>query len=323
MDNNKTVESLVSHSGALTHNVSTFLGVDSLYLFIFYCSVALFIAILIVSARFIWKYRKRSGYTNEGVTQITHSTKLELAWTIPPLIVCLVIFAWGFKDFLHMSVAPKGSEEIHVIGKKWMWQFQYKNGTTSIGELVVPVNTPITLVMSSEDVIHSFYLPNFRVKRDVLPNRYTRVWFEATKTGTFQVFCTEFCGDGHSDMLAVIRVVPNAEYRKWVADGGSVGGDDMPLDKLGEKLAQAKGCAACHSIDGSQKVGPTWKGLFGSSRKFVDGGGVVADENYIRESIEKPHLHVVAGYGPVMPVYAGLLKERELAGLVEYIKSLK
>ncbi|NDC82376.1 cytochrome c oxidase subunit II [bacterium] len=296
-------------------------NIDGLFNFILYGSILLFVGILIVTALFIIKYRKRPGYSPPSGPHITHNTFLELAWTVPPLILTIFIFYWGFTGFLDMAVAPKNSLDISVTGKKWMWQFEYKNGTKTLGEIVVPVNTPVSLIMSSEDVIHSFYVPNFRIKRDVIPNRYTKQWFEATRTGTFQIFCTEYCGDGHSQMLGVIRVVSADDYEKWLANAGSAD-DGLPPEKLGEKLYTSKGCVACHSVDGTNKIGPTWKGLFGKTRAYA-GGSTVADENYIKESIENPTAKVVTGYQPVMPSFKGLLNDKEIAGVIAYIKTLK
>ncbi len=323
MDNKIVNESLIAGKGWFPADVSTFGNyVDSLYSFILWVSVILFVAITIVVVTFVLKYRKRPGYVQPGGEHITHNTKLELAWTVPPLILCLFVFYWGFTGFLDMSVAPKNGEEIHVVGKKWIWQFEYKNGTKTLSEMVVPVNTPIILVMTSEDVLHSFYSPNMRIKRDVVPNRYTKIWFQATRTGNFQIFCTEFCGDGHSQMQGTIRVVSAEEYKDWLANSGSAD-DGLPLEKLGEKVYSAKGCVACHSIDGSAMVGPSWKGAWGTSRPMTGGGSVIMDENYVKESVNYPIAKVVQGYQPVMPSYKGLLSDREIDGVIAYLKTLK
>lgn len=295
-------------------------NVDSLFYFILWGSVIIFAGIIAVTVYFLFAYKRK--HDNQLATkQMTHNTFLELAWTIPPTILVLIVFAWGFKGFLDMSVAPLGSQEIHVTAKKWFWEFSYPNGTTAIGELVVPVNTPVTLLMTSTDVIHSFYVPNFRIKRDVLPNRYTKLWFEADKVGNYQVFCTEYCGDGHSAMLGVVRVLSAEDYKEWLASASS--GDDLPLDKLGEKLYASKACITCHSVDGSPKVGPSWKGLYGSKRQLKSGESVVSDENHIRDSILNPGAQVTAGFDNVMPTYAGSLSDREIEGLIAYIKTLQ
>lgn len=293
---------------------------DNLYNFILWGSVLLFIALTVAVGYFLYKY-KRTEQNQVASKQITHHDALEITWTIIPLIITMFIFVWGYKGYLSMTVPPANATEIRVTAKKWMWQFEYPNGNRGIGELVVPVNTPIRLVMSSEDVIHSFYVPNFRIKRDVIPNRYTRIWFQATKPGNYQLFCTEFCGDGHSEMLGTIRVVTPEGYQKWLQEANS--SSDMPLHELGEKVYASKGCNACHSLDGTAKVGPSWKGLYGATRKFTDGKSLIADDNYIRESIMDPKAKVVAGFQPVMPTFAGLLNDREVTGVIEYIKKLK
>ncbi len=321
MDNNKN-ESLVK-KGSLwfPEKASTeAYHVDSLFNFILWASIIMFIGITAVLVYFVRKF-KRTKDNMVAQAQIIHNVKLEIIWTVIPLIITLFIFYWGIEGYFKMTVPPSNAMEIRVTAKKWMWQFDYASGTKSIGELVVPVDTPIKLVMSSEDVIHSFYAPNFRIKRDVIPNRYTRIWFEANRTGQFQIFCTEYCGDGHSDMMGTVRVLSGADYEKWLKEGDS--GADMPLDKLGEKVYNSKGCATCHSTDGSAKTGPSWKGLYGSTRNFNGGGSTKADDNYIRESIVKPAEHVVAGYQPVMPTFAGILNDREINGVIEYIKTLK
>ncbi len=293
---------------------------DRLFYFIFICSCLMFVGIIFVVFYFLKKYKKTQS-NQVAELQLTHHHLLELSWTIIPLILVLFVFGWGFKGFLTLSVAPSDAMEIHVVAKKWLWQFEYPNGNKTIGELVVPVHKPIKLIMTSEDVIHSFYLPNFRVKRDVVPNRYTRLWFESKRVGNFQIFCTEFCGDGHSDMLGVLRVLDDKAYVAWEKEVNS--GADMPLDQLGEKVYTTKGCITCHSIDGSVKTGPTWKGLFGSVHKLTNGQSVSVEENYIRESITAPQAKVVAGFQPVMPTYSGVLNDREIVAVIEYIKKLK
>ena len=275
----------------------------------------------IIGLMFIIKY-KRTGAHVKAKKQVIHNDVIETAWTVIPLIVVMIIFWWGYKDYLKLSVSPPNTLDIKVMGKKWFWAFNYpKEGINTLNEFVVPVDTPIRLIMSSEDVLHSFYIPNFRVKKDVIPNRYTTVWFHAKDQGTYQIFCTEYCGDGHSEMLAVLKVVSYGEYEKWL----KVSGEDTstPLPELGKKLYTAKACNTCHSLDGSLKVGPSWKGIYNSPRALSDGTSVNADDNYIRESIVNPQTKVVKGCAPVMPTYAGLLSDREIDAIIEYIKSLK
>jgi cytochrome c oxidase subunit 2 len=255
----------------------------------------------------------------------------------------MVIFGWGYSVYLSMTQAPTDAYEVRVIAKQWLWQFQYDNGRTTIGELYVPMNRPVKLIMTSEDVLHSFFVPNFRVKQDVVPGMYTSVWFEAKMPGKHQIFCTEYCGTSHSGMLGQVIALDDKQWTDWnagkklgaipvagrelteaekaaVANGGK---NVLPLAEQGKALFESKGCLACHSPDGSPKVGPTLKGVFGSKVELADGSTVTADENFIRESIEKPQAKVVKGFQPVMPTFQGLLSETELNALIAYIKSLK
>ena len=306
----------------LPESVSTVSGnVDTLFNFLMGLSVIVFLGIIGVGIYFLIKYR-RTEKNKKASEQLIHSTALEISWTVIPLVICMFIFAWGYKDYLKLTVSPADAIEFQVTAKKWMWQFENpRTGAKSLNELVVPVNTPVQLIMTSEDVIHSFFVPNFRIKRDVIPNRYTQVWFEATKIGNFQVFCTEYCGDAHSNMMASIRVLSQSDYEEWLSNNNS--GEDIPLEALGKKLYTAKACSTCHSLDGSSMIGPTWKGLYGTRRIFDDGSAIDVDDNYIRESIINPGARIVKGYPPVMPTYSGLLSDREISGLIEYIKTIK
>jgi cytochrome c oxidase subunit 2 len=212
--------------------------------------------------------------------------------------------------------------EIIVTGKKWLWEFEYPDGTRSLNDLHVPVNKPVKLIMHAEDVIHSFYVPAFRLKRDVLPGRYTELWFTATEPGVHQVYCTEYCGKGHSDMLARIYVDTPEEYEVFLREGDEQV-RKMPLKDLGKLVYENKGCATCHSIDGSRGQGPSFKGIWGKTERGANGKEYLVDENYIRESILMPNAVVVQGYEPIMPTFQGLLREREILGVIEYIKSLQ
>jgi cytochrome c oxidase subunit 2 len=203
-----------------------------------------------------------------------------------------------------------------------VWEFEYPDGLRTLNEIHVPVNRPVRLVMRSEDVIHSFFVPTFRVKKDVLPGRYTELWFTATRPGRHQVLCTEYCGKGHSDMLALIHVDDDEAYQRWLIEGDE-SLKTMPLTELGQMVHENRGCATCHSLDGTRGQGPSWKGIFGTTHQMQDGSSVVVDENYLRESILEPQNKIVAGYEGIMPTYKGLLREREVLGVIEYIKNLK
>jgi cytochrome c oxidase subunit II len=310
---------------------------DSLYGFLVWISVFFFILVVGGMIYLAIRYRKREG---AKAKYITGNHTIEAIWTIVPTILLLVIFAWGYQVYNAMTRAPDDAMEVRVIGKQWLWQFQYQDGKSTIGELYVPINKPIKLVMSSEDVLHSFFIPNFRVKQDVVPGMYTSVWFEAKIAGQHQVYCTEYCGFSHSGMLAKVIVLEPAEWEAWKKGkpvGGSVGTvgasgtgtTEEPklaaegLPEQGRKLTEAKGCIACHSDTGEAKIGPSFKGVFGHDVELADGSKVKADENYLRESILKPQAKVVKGFNPVMPTFQGLLTEAEMNAIIAYIKSLK
>lgn len=295
--------------------------VDLMYDIITWGSAVIFFAIVLVMIYFGIKYRRTSDNVKAS-GQLTHHLGLELGWTIAPLFIVAAIFWYGFKDYLYIVVPPGNAYEIKVVAKQWMWQFEYPDeNIKTLNELYVPVNRPIKLTMIADDVLHSFYVPSFRTKKDVVPNRYTTVWFEAVREGDFQIFCTEFCGDGHSDMMARLTVLSEDNFKEWLKKGSST--DDIPLLELGQQLYTKNACNTCHSIDGTVKVGPSWKGLYRKTQGMADGTELLSDENYIRESIVNPQAKIVSGYAPVMPSYAGLLSDREIDAIIEYIKSLK
>ncbi len=300
---------------------STIAGeVDPLFDFILYASVIMFIIVVAGMAYFSWRYRRRK--TDGLVTGATHNTALEIIWTAIPTILILIVFVWGFKTFMRMHVAPKDAIEVKLTAQKWFWTFDYPSGANSVNELMVPVDKPIKLLMSSKDVIHSFFVPNFRVKMDVLPNRYTVAWFEATKVGDYDLFCTEFCGKGHSEMRGTIKVVSEREYNAW-QEASSGSGEGMTLEEFGAKLYKSKACVTCHTLDGNKLVGPSFKGKFGTMEHLTDGQQVLIDENYMRESILLPKAKIVSGFEPVMPTYQGILKDRQIDALIAYLKTIK
>jgi len=260
---------------------------------------------------------KRKHPQQKASAQITHNFKLEVAWTLIPAIVFFVLFTWGYVDYIDEVVIPENSMEVKVNAEQWSWEFVYPNGAKE-NTLVVPINQPIRLLMTSQKVIHSFFVPAFRIKKDVLPNMYTTLWFEATKKGEYHVFCTEFCGTSHSKMITKVRVVDYPEFKEWVDSKTTLG---LTPEQLGEKIYKQK-CFACHNLDGTATIGPSWKGLFGSKSK-TNTGNVLVDENYIRESIEEPAKKVVVGFAPTMPTYQGILSDVEIEGLITFIKTLK
>lgn len=295
-------------------------GVDGLFWFVTAINVIFFLLIVFLIAVFVMRYRRRGP--NEITPHITHNQKLEIAWSVIPLMIVMGIFFWGFHGYVSAQVAPANAIEIQVTGKKWVWQFEYPDGMRTLNEIHVPLNRPVRLVMTSEDVIHSFFVPTFRMKKDVVPGRYTEEWFTPTQAGVHQVFCTEYCGKGHSDMLAKITVDDEAAYQKWLIEGDE-SLKTMPLPELGKMVHENRGCATCHSLDGTRGQGPSWKGIYGNVHQMQDGSQIKVDENYIRQSVLEPQAHVVAGFEPVMPTYKGMLRDREVLGVIEFIKTLK
>jgi len=295
--------------------------VDSLFMFIFWMSTFFFLLILGMIIFFSVRYRRRRGDAERLDTGMSHSRALEALWIGIPLILVMIIFGWGFRGYMRMRVVPANALEVKVTGQKWFWSFEYPEGATTVNELVVPEGQAVKLLMSSQDVIHSFYVPAFRIKQDVLPNRYTVTWFEATKAGDYDLFCAEYCGTKHSEMLGKVRVLPHREYTAWLEEAAFSGEGMSPVD-LGQKLYVSKACITCHTIDGRPGNGPTFQNLFGHSAEMADGSVIEVDENYIRESILSPRAKIVAGFQPIMPTYQGLLKDREIDALVAYIKTL-
>jgi cytochrome c oxidase subunit 2 len=288
--------------------------VDALYYFLIVISVffGLLIALAVIS--FGIKFRRREG--NERSTEIHGSLALELIWTLIPFGLAMVIFAWSANLYLHIIRPPDNAMPIFVVGKQWMWKLQHLEGRREINELHVPVGRPVKLIMTSEDVIHSFFVPAFRIKQDVVPGRYTTAWFEASRVGTYHLFCAEYCGTQHSGMIGRVVVMEPTDYQNWLAgDAGRV-----PLAEAGEALFTQLGCASCHTGESGSR-GPTLVGLFGKRVQLADGQNVVADETYLRESIVKPQAKLVAGYQPIMPTFQGLVSEEGLLQLIAYIQS--
>lgn len=294
--------------------------VDNLYMFVFWLNVIFFLLIAVLIAVFVMKYRRKGP--NDRTGNVTHHLGLELTWSIVPLLLCLVIFFWGFKDYMRATVAPGDAMEINIQAEKWLWTFEYPNGLRSLGGLHVPVGKPVKLIMQSKDVLHSFYIPGFRTKMDVLPNRYTEQWFQSNVPGVYQVQCAEYCGKGHSQMNAKIYVDTPAKYEDFLENGDEEM-RKMPLAELGKLIYETRGCATCHALDGSRGQGPSWKGIFGQEHKMSDGRTFKVDENYIRTSILQPQAMVVQGFEGIMPTYQGLLRDREILAVIEFIKAQK
>jgi cytochrome c oxidase subunit 2 len=247
---------------------------------------------------------------------VVRSIPLEILWTGIPLALTLSMFIWGARLFVAMREPPAGALEVDVVGKQWMWEVQHAEGRRELNEVHVPAGRPVKLLMTSADVIHSFFVPAFRVKQDVLPGRYTTEWFEATEPGRYHLFCAQYCGTAHSAMTGWITVLSPADYQRWLAEPGA----EPTMSEAGERLFRRAGCASCHRAGGA---GPALEGVYGRREGLEDGGSAVADETYLRESILRPNAKVLRGWPPRMPAYEGRLDERQLQQLVSYLKSLK
>lgn len=293
--------------------------VDHVFTFILIIAVIFFLIIIGVMTLFVLKYHKPRGA--EATKTATHSNLLEATWSIIPTILVAAIFFWGFLGYMDMSQPPANSYEIQVVAKKWSWSFTYPNGHVD-NNLHVPVDRPVRLVMRSDDVIHSLYIPSFRLKMDVVPGRYNTTWFQATETGSFTLFCAEYCGTQHSQMLAKVVVHPSGEFERWLTDAANFLERLTPVE-AGEIIYKRRGCAQCHSVDGSAMTGPTFKGSFGTEHALANGEKVTMDRDYIRESILEPQAKIRAGYKPAMPTYKGQLRDEEIDALIAYIKELK
>jgi len=288
-------------------------NVDALYIFLLIVSALMTALIFTAVIYFATRYRRRRRVPAE---QIEGSTPLEITWSAIPFAVFMVIFFWSAVVFFKSRTPPRDSTEIYVVAKQWMWKLEHAEGQREINELHVPVDRDVKLIMTSQDVIHSFFVPAFRMKQDVLPGRYTVVWFRATRPGTYHLFCTQYCGTQHSGMIGSIIVMEPAQYEAWMS-GGSSG----PLSATGEKIFAELGCATCHRTD-TQGRGPNLQNVFGRPVLLEDGRTVVADENYVRESILDPGAKIVNGFKPIMPTFQGLVSEEQLNALVAYVKSL-
>src|SRR5438093_10640116 len=295
---------------------STMAGrVDALYAFLILVSVFFGLLIAVTLISFAIRYRRRSR--DERPPLIHGSVALEVAWTAIPLGIVMVIFLWGADLFFAMARVPPAPMEVYVVGKRWMWKTQHLTGQREINELHVPVGVPVKLTMTSEDVIHDFFVPAFRMKKDVVPGRYATAWFEATRPGRYHVFCAQYCGTKHSAMTGFVEVMDPLAFQNWLA--GGTGSES--LASAGAKLFAQHACNTCHRPD-SLARGPNLEGLFGKTVTLQDGRTLVADESYIRESIVAPNAKLVTGFQPFMPPFPGLTCEEGLLRLVATTESL-
>ena len=292
-------------------------GVDSLHLFVIASTFLGVFVIGLVATYFVVRFRERSpgALTPHVAASATRESALMGG------ILALFILWWvlGYRQYLDMRRRPANAMPVYVVAKQWMWKFSYVDGRIANNVLTVPIGRPVELIMTSRDVIHSFYVPAMRVKQDVLPGRYVTLWFKPIQVGTYSLFCAEYCGVSHSNMLGEVRVLDDAEYRRWQDDASQ----SAPLAAIGRDAAVRHACLSCHTVDGQPHVGPTWSRLYGSQVKLNDGREVVADPAYLTESMMDPAAQIVAGYRPVMPTYLGSLDAAETAAIVEYIRSLQ
>lgn len=316
--------------------------VDGIYAFLLAASFISFLLVIGGMTYFVVRYKRTKDHQKSAY--ITHDHTLEFLWSFIPFLIFMFVFFWGWHVYNQMRSFPNDSLEVHVFAKKWDWKFVYKNGKESVSsidaqnkavpaQLVVPLGKPVKLVMSStavnpdakdpndKAVIHSFFVPAFRVKQDVVPGRYTALGFTADKLGEFNVFCAEFCGGGHSMMRATVKVVTPEEFEKWLTEEST---GQTSLSDKGRALYAGKACIGCHSLDGSRVVGPSFKALWGKSEELQDGSKVAVDENYLRESILEPNAKIVKGFpAGVMPAFKGQLTDEDVSALIEFIKTLK
>ncbi len=293
--------------------------VDTLFFYLIGLSGLIILGIGAVMLYSMVKYRRRSE--DEIPEQISGSNRLELTWTLIPVVLSLFTFAWGAREYLTNADPPKDSIPVYVVAKQWMWKFEHQDGQEEINELHVPVGQPVKLTMTSQDVIHSFFVPEFRVKQDVLPLRYTVLWFQATKPGKYHIFCSQYCGTNHSTMTGWVYVMEPAEYQAWLAGGATA--QQSPA-AVGEQLFQQYGCSGCPRPDG-HGPGPSFVGLYGQPVKLDNGQTAVVDDNYLRECMlhpNQPGVNRVAGFQPIMPSFQGQLSEEQILSLIAYIRSL-
>jgi len=287
--------------------------VDALYIYLVLVSAVMTLLIFIAVAVLAIKYRRRPGVLPHP---IEGSPFLEITWSVIPFGVMLTFFIWGAVIFFKERTPPTNSTEVYVVAKQWMWKIEHMEGQREINELHVPTWQNVKLIMTSQDVSHSFFIPAFRLKQDVVPGRYNTLWFKATSPGIYHLFCAEYCGTSHSGMIGNVVVMEPQDYAQWMAGGPSV-----PLPEAGKQLFASLGCATCHRFD-VQGRGPNLQGAFGKPVLLEDGRTVMADDNYVRESILNPTAKIVAGFKPVMPTFQGLVTDEQLNALVAYVKSL-
>lgn len=295
--------------------------VDDVFIFITLMGLFFFLITQGCLIYFAWKYRRKRREEPAETPYITGSHLLETICVVIPSLAVLAIFLYGYLVYRDIRTPPADAVEIQVTARQWLFLFTYPDGRTAVNEVRVPLGKPVKFLMKSADVIHGFYLPDFRVKMDILPGSYTFLWVQPEKEGRYDIFCTEYCGTGHSVMRTVMIVMSREDYGHWANQDEKP--ETLSLTKKGEELVVQTGCLACHSLDGTPKVGPTLKGLFGKKVSLTDGKSVLADESYIRESILEPNARLVQGFPPVMPTFQGVVKDEDITAIIAYLKTVK
>ena len=300
--------------------MSTTDAIDPVFMFIFGACLLLLIGITAVMLFFVVRYHRSRA--PEATSHADGNIWLEAVWIVLPTLLVLAMFYYGWAGYLSLRNVPAGALEVTATARQWSWSFTYPNGRTS-SKLYVPVGTSIKVNLVSQDVIHGFFLPAFRVKRDVVPGMKNHAWFVATKTGSYDLFCSQYCGVNHSAMISTVEALPVKEFEEWLEHGA--GGEDKNKRIDGKSLAQEKGCLGCHSLDGSPGVGPSFKGIYGRSTQVITKGAertIMVDDAYLRKSIRDPHADVVKGFQPIMPQFSDLTDD-EVTALVEYLEEIK
>ncbi len=323
------------HSLQLPGEWSTFgADYDWLFYFIYWTSVIMFVGVTVATLYFVVKYRRRPGVKAEPTG---HNVVLEVTWTVAPVILLVMLFHWGFQNYVNLSVAPANTLDIRVRARKWSWDFEYPNGAHEVNSLHIPVNRDVRLILSSEDVIHAMFIPAFRVKRDAVPGQYETLWFRAVSRGTVPFTCAEYCGaagntpsvdahgrehyTGHFSMGGNLVIQSQSEFNHFL-DAALAPPPGKTPAQWGEMLYTQYTCNTCHSTNGSVITGPSWKDLWGRRETMSDGLVVTVDENYVRESILQPQAKIVRGFQPVMPTFSGSLNDRQIDAIIAYMRTL-
>jgi cytochrome c oxidase subunit 2 len=300
--------------------------VDAVFLLILVVGVFFFFLTQGIMIYFAVKYRRRVPGRDNETPDIHGNPLLEFLWILIPSLVVVAIFFYGWRVYTDQRTSVAGATEVHVNARQWMYEVKYPDGRTAINEIRVPAGKPVKFILSAADVLHGFYLPDFRVKMDAIPGRVTTLWVQPDRPGSYQIYCTVYCGTGHSNMLAKLIVMPPGEYAEWVEQGAREGGEaegKVPLHERGERVVKGAGCLNCHAVEGKEKIGPNFRGVYGSTVPLADGTSVKADEEYLRESIVDPGAKVVKGYPNVMPTFKASLPPDDVRAAVEYLKTLK